>query len=46
MRNLIIFELLQRVFLLQGQHTRGNRRASCLVFNKETEKQGWDVLTK
>ena len=46
MRNLIIFELLQRVFLLQVQHTRGYRRASCLVFNEETEKQGGVILTK
>ena len=30
MRNMIIFELLQRVFLLQGQDTRGYRRASSL----------------
>ena len=39
MRNMIIFELLQLEFLLQGQHTFGYRFASCLVFIEETEKE-------
>ena len=47
MSNMIIFELFQRVFLLQGQHTRGNRRASSLVLNeKKNRKAGGNVLTK
>ena len=48
MRNMIIFELLQREFLLQGQHTCGYQRAGFLVFIEETEKQenGLNKVTK
>ena len=45
---MILYQLLQRVFLLQGQHSYGYRCASCLVLTEETEKEekGFNQVTK